>query len=268
MFRRLINKGQRLLNPYIHRLGKHFCPVCEHSVLGFAPLSLQFRSNWQEHGFDLDLARFETFNFNHYHCPLCTVSDRDRLYALYLRDLVARQQMPSHGRFVEFAPIGPLTQRFKKLLHGWDYRTADLMMTGVDDRVDICDMRPVYPDESVDMFLCSHVLEHVPDDSAALSELHRILKPGGTGILMVPIHLDLTVSREGGWEMGAAERWTRFAQDDHVRLHSKRDWQDRIAKAGFSLTCVSASSFGEGLCSQCGVSPNSILYIVGKPGHR
>jgi len=265
LHRRLINKAHRLVAPYYHRLGSQFCPVCGHSVMAFTPLSPQFRANWKTYGFDLDLNRFETINMDHYHCPLCTVSDRDRLYALYFEQLIAAKKPPSHGRFLEFAPIGPLTAKLKSLFKGWEYRTADLMMAGVDDQVDICDMRAVYPDASVDLFLCSHVLEHVPDDQMALAELFRILKPGGSGILMVPIHLDLRVSREGGAELSTAERWQQFAQDDHLRLHSKPDWQQRISTAGFTLSELPASTFGPERCTQLGISLQSILYVVQKP---
>ena len=41
-----------------------------------------------------------------------------------------------------------------------------------------------------DAIICNHVLEHVPDDRAAMLELRRILRPGGTAILMVPFHPD------------------------------------------------------------------------------
>lgn len=59
-----------------------------------------------------------------------------------------------------------------------EYRTADLMMSGVDDVVDITDMNS-YADGSFDFFICSHILEHVSDDGRALNELYRVLTAGG-----------------------------------------------------------------------------------------
>ena len=47
-----------------------------------------------------------------------------------------------------------------------------------------------YPDESFDLVLHSDSLEHVPDIDCALSELYRVLKPGGASIFSVPIILD------------------------------------------------------------------------------
>jgi SAM-dependent methyltransferase len=43
------------------------------------------------------------------------------------------------------------------------------------------------PDDSLDILLTAHVLEHVPDTEAALSEIHRVLRPGGHMLLQIPL---------------------------------------------------------------------------------
>ena len=60
----------------------------------------------------------------------------------------------------------------------------------VDERMDITDIQ--HPDHSFDVIYCSHVLEHVPDDRAAMREFHRTLDPGGWAVLNVPINADRT----------------------------------------------------------------------------
>ena len=107
-------------------------------------------------------------------------------------------------------------------------------MAGVDDKVDISNMW-LYDNNQFDFFICSHVLEHVPDDHKALSELHRILKPGGTGILMVPIILGLEEIDEDPFETDESERWRRFGQHDHVRVYSKEGFLKRARDAGFFI---------------------------------
>lgn len=43
-----------------------------------------------------------------------------------------------------------------------------------------------FPDQSFDAFLCTEVLEHVADPTKMISEIHRVLKPSGFGIITIP----------------------------------------------------------------------------------
>jgi SAM-dependent methyltransferase len=65
------------------------------------------------------------------------------------------------------------------------YETADLMAPKVDYHVDVTDLP--FAAASYDLVFASHVLEHVKDDHLALSEISRILAPGGLAILPVPV---------------------------------------------------------------------------------
>jgi ubiquinone/menaquinone biosynthesis C-methylase UbiE len=136
-------------------------------------------------------------------------------------------------------------------------------MEGVDFVVDVTQMDEI-PSNSYDMFICSHVLEHVDDDRKALSELFRILKPGGRGILMVPIVLKLEEIDEDPAITDEATRWRRFGQYDHVRLYSKAGFTQRIQDAGFTLHAHGVEYFGQDVFVECGISPKSVLYI----GHK
>jgi SAM-dependent methyltransferase len=253
---RVINKARAVARPYWHGTGGLYCPVCDHAIRNFRPLGRNFTANWDRYRFDLDPKRFETLNLNSYECPLCGASDRDRLYAAYLE----ATHLPRRGTMIEFAPSGPLTHKLKKLFPEWEIRTADLMMPHVMDRIDICSM-PIYKTESVDFLICSHVLEHVEDDLRATRELFRILKPGARAIVMVPIHLDLPVSRAGGQGMGAEQRWRHFGQNDHVRLHAKVDFLRLLASTGFRVQTISGSDLGG---RKCGINPDSVLYVPHK----
>jgi SAM-dependent methyltransferase len=85
-------------------------------------------------------------------------------------------------------------------------------------------------DESFTLIFCSHVLEHVPDDAAAMAELHRVLAPGGVAVVMVPTRSgptdeDDSITTDAG-------RLARFGQADHVRMYGS-DLPGRLEAAGF-----------------------------------
>jgi SAM-dependent methyltransferase len=168
---------------------------------------------------------------------------------------------------VDFAPSEALSAFIRRLIKssGKDvrYRTADLLAENVDDQVDIADLRS-YENDQFDFFICSHVLEHVPDDRKALRELYRILKPGGRGILMVPIILSIDEIDEDPEVKDEGERWRRFGQFDHVRLYSKRGFLARVRHAGFAINELGKEFFDEELFRRTGISSQSVLYVVEK----
>ena len=97
-----------------------------------------------------------------------------------------------------------------------NYTPADLTMPGV-EHMDITAIPR--PDASYDATLCSHVLEHVGDDRAALRELHRVLVPGGWAVLQVPIasRAERTDEEEPGVPLPAEERSRRFGDPSTSR---------------------------------------------------
>jgi SAM-dependent methyltransferase len=90
-----------------------------------------------------------------------------------------------------------------------------------------------FEDRHFDAIICSHVLEHVPDDRRALAELRRVLRPDGWAVLLVPILRERTI--EDPTETDPAERLRRFGQRDHVRVYG-RDFYERLRDAGFAVT--------------------------------
>lgn len=85
-------------------------------------------------------------------------------------------------------------------------------------------------DDSVDVILCNHLLEHVADDRKALCELYRILKPGGWGILLSPVEADYEQTFEDDTITDPDERTRIFGQYDHRRIYGA-DYTDRLRAA-------------------------------------
>jgi ubiquinone/menaquinone biosynthesis C-methylase UbiE len=143
------------------------------------------------------------------------------------------------------------------------HHTVDLFMDNVDFKSDITNM-PEIASGAYDVLVCSHVLEHVSDDRRALSELFRVLKAGGWGIVMAPINLAINQIDEDPDLLDESERWRRFAQHDHVRMYSKQGFIKRLEGAGFSVSQLGMAHFGASVFSRYGITDRSVLYVVEK----
>lgn len=124
----------------------------------------------------------------HARCPRCRALERHRLQFLVLERVLA--PLDTGGtRMLHFAPE-PLFQPYFIKRFG-RYESADLEMRNVDHNVDI--QRLPFGDGVYGFVFASHVLEHIPDDNKALSEIRRILKPGGIAMLPVPVVAQRTI---------------------------------------------------------------------------
>ena len=131
---------------------------------------------------------------------------------------------------LHIAPEQAFVKRFRQLNHR-SYITSDLHSPLADVQADICNL-PFY-DQQFDWVVCNHVLEHIPNDKIAMQEIYRVLKPGGTAILQVPLRLDQNTF-EDDRITDPKERAHVFGQYDHVRIYGK-DYQDRLEQIGFQV---------------------------------
>ena len=236
------------------------CPVCDSREVTFDPIPSFYFRELERCQFVHSIYRFETINLERYTCAVCGAADRDRLYALYFRKALTD---PSRRLSVlHFAPT-PSLSSFLSRLPQLQVRTADLLMAGVDDTLDITDLS-VYAEGQFDILICSHVLEHVPDDRQAMKELYRVLAKGGWGIVMAPIHLDLVEIEEDPSITDETLRWKYFAQYDHVRLYSKDGFVQRLKSVGFEVDQFGRDFFGDDVFRANAIDPRSVLYIVRK----
>jgi SAM-dependent methyltransferase len=256
MIKRLMTKNTDKNNKrYFH------CPVCNKKVRTFNKLPDFYDDMLEKYEYVHSIYCTETMNRNSYSCPRCNASDRSRLYAVYLKEKFNAFSKEEYT-FLDIAPSENLKNFIKKsaLIR---YRSADLFMKNVDDKVDITDMN-IYSDNSFDVILCSHVLEHIVDDRKAMSELFRILKPDGFAIIMVPINLLLKEDFENSEYKTEAERWKYFGQNDHVRLYSKNGFVNKLTQTGFKVNQLGIDYFGKEVFEKNGIHPRSVLYVVEK----
>lgn len=241
-----------------------FCRLCGNRFERYLPLEhscSDLIEQLDNYGYDAKALKPEFYNRDLMFCPACMGMDRDRLVAEYLFRRLGAGFVDPAFKLVEFAPreqLGAFIKRAFNITHV----TADLFMDRVDYNADLTNM-PEFATDSVDAWLCIHMLEHIPDDAAALRELWRILKPGGFGILLAPISLALKQTDE---DPGASltERWRRFGQDDHIRLYARNDFIRRVQDAGFKLTQLGMNWFGAECYEKLGLPKRAVLYVAEK----
>ena len=162
--------------------------------------------------------------------------ERHRLLWLYLKN--ETEFFNKNLKVLHFAPEQAFYNRFRKLSN-LDYTTTDLNSPLADVKADICDLP--FENDSFDFILCNHVLEHIPDDTKAMQELYRILKPGGTAILQIPQELDRAETFQDDTITDPKERAKIFGQYDHVRVYG-RDYFDKLRAVGFKVDEVDYTS--------------------------
>jgi methyltransferase family protein len=193
-------------------------------------------------------------------CPRCGAQARHRALWLYLHertDLFTGEGL----RVLHFAPERALGGALAAA-PGIDYVSADLDDPAAMEHFDITDIP--HPDDSFDVILCIHVLEHVEDDHQAMRELHRILAPDGFAIALVPLDLDSAQTYEDPSITDPAERERAFWQSDHVRLYG-RDFADRLRQAGFNVTVDQwVRGLDPATIQRYGLFPLEDMYVCGK----
>jgi SAM-dependent methyltransferase len=193
-----------------------YCPICHSSYREFGPFGLIKRNNAK--------------------CHNCGSLERHRLIWKYLNDEL--QVMNKPLTILHFAP----EKMFYNILSGvahFDYHPCDLFpelynYSGPTKilKADITEIP--FNADYFDLIICSHVLEHIPDDKKAMSELFRVMKPGGFGIFQVPIDYDSATTYEDFSITTPEVREKAFGQYDHVRLYG-RDYKNRLESVGFQV---------------------------------
>jgi len=155
--------------------------------------------------------------------------ERHRLLWLYLQKETDFFSAPH--KVLHFAPEQAFYKRFRKMKN-LDYTTTDLESPLADVKADICNLP--FEDNTYDIIFCNHVLEHIPDDTKAMQELYRVLKPGGWGIFQIPQDLKRKTTFEDNTITDRKERARIFGQYDHVRIYGQ-DYFNKLRTIGFRV---------------------------------
>lgn len=154
----------------------------------------------------------------HFECPHCGASDRDRHLALYLRSTGVITRMTG-ARILHFAPEKHIAELILANRPS-SYVQADKFPT----RAGVVEMDLTHiaaNDRSFDLIIANHVLEHVDDAQLALAEIYRVLVNGGLAILQTPFASMLTRTFEDAGIQSRTARLHAYGQEDHIRLYGR-----------------------------------------------
>lgn len=193
---------------FLYKGQQYNCPCCGHSFRSFASYGYQTRPNAL--------------------CRWCLSLERHRGLWLYLHEQTNILTQPV--KMLHFAPEHQFQELFKNT-PSIDYTSADLDMPTAMLKMDITNI--TFPDNTFDVIMCNHVLEHVPDDRKAMNELFRVLKPGGQAILQTPMS-NKAQTEEDLNITDPKKREQLYGQNDHVRTYGM-DKKNRLESVGFAV---------------------------------
>ncbi len=228
--------------PWFYKGNAVECPVCEKSFSKFLPYgsNVAYRDNVL--------------------CPYDLTLERHRVMWLYLKNK-SPFFTADRLKVIHIAPEQCFYPIFKKQKN-LDYTTGDLLSPIADLHFDLHDI-PL-EDNQYDVIFCNHVMEHVKDDLRCMKELYRIMKPGGWGIMQVPIDSSRTETYEDWSITDPKEREKHFWQYDHVRLYGL-NYPKRLEEAGFRVEIVDFSKeLPTETFERYRIPKEELLYIVHK----
>jgi SAM-dependent methyltransferase len=160
-------------------------------------------------------------------CPRCGSLQRNRR----LYDVLTKEYLKKDMTVLDFSPSRSLYRALKQNKN-IKYISSDFSGEFIaDHHFDIT--RINLPDQCIDLIICYHILEHIENDTRAMSELYRVLKMGGICLVQTPfkdgdIYEDPLIR-------APEERLEHFGQDDHVRIYSVNGLSGRLSFSGFQV---------------------------------
>lgn len=251
--RKLARKLRTLYRILKYRGDEFQCPYCNYSSSGHYQIGLPHKAIIEH-----NIIGAGQRNGG---CYKCDSIDRERLLFAYLDSELNVFNNNKSYSILHLAPEWRLSEKFLKYKYK-QYICTDKFMPGyhypkhtID--MDIMDIK--FNENTFDLVLCNHVLEHIPDDIAAMRELYRVLKPNGTAILQVPISSTLMKTFEDTNIKTDEEREKIYGQYDHVRIYGQ-DYVNRLESVGFKVNRINIFE----KYKKYGLIPEEDLFICSK----
>jgi Methyltransferase domain len=209
---------------------KHKCVFCDEKFTFFLP----YRNGWADVPELHKCIGIIGSDVNNFSCLNCKSTDRERHLRLYF-EATGQNEQVCGSRILHFAP----ERKFTPWLASYgpaEHVLADLYPTSpAVQKIDLLALP--FDAGHFDMVIVNHVLEHVDDDIKALSEILRVLKPGGVAVLQTPYCEGIAAKIEDSTVTNPEARLQLYGQEDHVRLYGS-DFREFICTQGFEDASV------------------------------
>ena len=187
--------------------------------------------------------------------------ERHRALWIYLKEHT--NLFTEQNRMLHLAPEYCYINRFKSMKN-LDYVTGDLNSPWADHHFDVHSIP--FDENSFDVLMANHLMEHVEDDYKVLDEFFRVLKSRGWGILQVPIDWKNPNTEEDKSVTDPLEKERLYWQSDHVRLYGYENYPDRLRGAGFDVEIVDMQKqLGEERYNRYCLGEERWVFVVRKP---
>ena len=175
-------------------------------------------------------------------CPSCMSKNRERLVLAVLQNKL----LVDGKRILHFSPEKHL---FKYISTKASVTTVDIMpgfYQFIDKNILQEDATNLgFASESFDMIIANHIMEHIPEDTKAMSEMHRVLKTGGVAILQIPYSEKLDKTIEEPFINNPERQEELYGQRDHVRIYALKDYVARLKSSGFTVNILTPDTLNE-----------------------
>jgi hypothetical protein len=234
-------------NQYYRKYGVE-CPICNSVFKNFGSYGIVKRENAL--------------------CHKCGSLERHRLLWKFINENLDFLKPNAKICVLHFAPENMFYDYFDGLSM-LEYVPCDLfpeeyMFEGKSKTQKVDITKIPFENDYFDLIICNHVLEHIPDDRLAMTELYRVMKKDGQGIFQVPIDINRDVTYEDFSIMLPREREKAFGQHDHVRVYGL-DYSNKLMHAGFNVKQDEyVKKFTSSELKRYGLIPSEVIYHCSK----
>lgn len=220
------------------------CNCCGSKYITFLPAGIKKRANAQ--------------------CIKCSSLERHRTLWMFLKE-----QNEIFNKPIKLLHVAPEKIYYDKFINipTIEYHPIDLMPDKYNYGIKTIEMDVTaltYQDNFFDVVICSHVLEHIPQDRKAMSEMFRVLKPGGWAILNTPVNMQAETTHEDIHINDPQKQLELFGQPDHVRVYGK-DFLTRLKEAGFETDVINfPSKFSHNEQFKYGFKKEELIFFAKK----